>query len=159
MMHVRRSFERFLTDPRSLRHATAAIISVTVSMVVIGAVLIRLFDAEDYPTIGSALWFMLQTVTTVGYGDNTPTSTIGRAVASVVMLVAIGLITVVTAVVTSLFIQAAQQQAGDKHQIDDADTMARVEASLASISKRLDRIEASMGGDGRPERGFLDTDR
>jgi voltage-gated potassium channel len=158
-MHVPRSFERFLTDPRSLRHATAAIISVTVAMVVIGAVLIRLFDADDYPSLGSALWFMLQTVTTVGYGDNTPTSMIGRAVASVVMLVAIGLITVVTAVVTSLFIQAAQQRVGDAHATDDADTMARVEASLASISKRLDRIEASMSGDQRPERASSDTDR
>ncbi len=143
-MHVRRSFERFLRDPSSLRHATAAIISVIVAMVVVGAVLIRLFDSNDYPTFGSALWFMLQTVTTVGYGDNTPTSTIGRSVASVVMLVAIGLITVVTAVVTSLFIQAAQQRAGDAHHIDEADAMARVEASLASISERLDRIEASM---------------
>ncbi len=159
MTRVPRAFERFLTDPRSLRRATAAIISVTISMVVIGAVLIRLFDTDDYPTFGSALWFMLQTVTTVGYGDNTPTSTIGRAIASVVMLVAIGLITVVTAAVTSLFIQAAQQQAGNKHEIDEADAMARVEASLASISNRLDRIEASMRGDGRPERTSGDTDR
>ena len=35
--------------------------------------------------------------------------------ASVVMLVAIGLITVVTPFVTSLFIQAAHKQAGDEH--------------------------------------------
>ena len=157
-MRVRRSFERFLRDPRSLRHATAAIISVTFAMVVVGALLIRLFDANDYPTFGSAMWFMLQTVTTVGYGDNTPTSAIGRAVASVVMLVAIGLITVVTAVVTSLFIQAAQKSAGDEHHIDEADAMARVEASLASISKRLDRIEASMA-DEPAERVTNDTDR
>jgi len=158
MISVRRSFERFLRDPRSLRHATAAIISITVTMVVAGAVLIRVFDAEEYPTFGSALWFTLQTVTTVGYGDNTPTSTLGRAVAAVVMLVAIGLITVVTAAVTSLFIQAAQQQAGDRHQIDQADAMARIEASLASISERLDRIEASMDGD-PPESVPSDTDR
>jgi len=141
---VHRSFERFLRDPRSLRHATAAIISITVSVVVAGAVVIRVFDGNDYPTFGSALWFTLQTVTTVGYGDNTPTSTIGRLVASVVMLVAIGLVTVATAVVTSMFIQAAQQQAGDQHRIDQSDAMTRIEASLTSISDRLDRMEASM---------------
>ena len=127
-----------------MRHATAAIISITVSVVVAGAVVIRVFDGNDYPTFGSALWFTLQTVTTVGYGDNTPTSTIGRLVASVVMLVAIGLVTVATAVVTSMFIQAAQQQAGDQHRIDQSDAMTRIEASLTSISDRLDRMEASM---------------
>jgi len=31
-------------------------------------VVIRIFDPEEFPDIGEALWFTLQTVTTVGYG-------------------------------------------------------------------------------------------
>ena len=87
---------RFLNDPSSLRYATAAIVSVTGVLVVIGAVVIRIFDPKQYPTMGGALWFTVQTVTTVGYGDNAPVSWIGRSVATVVMLVSIGLTTVVT---------------------------------------------------------------
>ena len=47
----------------------------------------RIFDRHEYPTCGRAVWFTLQTVTTVGYGDVTPTATIGRAVGAVVILV------------------------------------------------------------------------
>jgi Ion channel len=32
----------------------------------------RLLDHQEFPTIGKGLWFSLQTVTTVGYGDATP---------------------------------------------------------------------------------------
>ena len=34
-----------------------------------------LIDRDDFPTIGSGLWWSIQTITTVGYGDNVPTST------------------------------------------------------------------------------------
>jgi voltage-gated potassium channel len=144
MKHVRRTFERFLAHPSSLRYATTTIIAVTVAMVLVGAVAIRVFDRQEYPTFGSALWFTLQTVTTVGYGDNTPARPIGRFVAAAVMLTAIGLITVVTAVVTSLFMQAAEKRVGEADRVDQASVMARLEASLTSISERLDRIEAAL---------------
>ena len=49
------------------------ITSLTVAVVLLGALMMWLFDHGQYPTYGSALWFTLQTVTTVGYGDATPT--------------------------------------------------------------------------------------
>ncbi len=139
-----RSLNKFLNDPSSLRYATGAIISVTSLLVVIGAVLIRVFDPKDYPTFGGALWFTLQTVTTVGYGDTTPTSSIGRFVASFIMLVSIGLVTVVTAVVTSLFVQSAHRVSMIPGQAAAAEALARIEASLALAHERLDRIERGV---------------
>jgi len=44
------------------------------------------------------------TVTTVGYGDTYPVTAGGRGVAVVLMLVAIGLIGVLTATVASFFV-------------------------------------------------------
>jgi len=74
-----------------------------------GAWLVLLFEenAKDsnihnYP---DALWWAIVTVTTVGYGDRYPSTTGGRVVAGVLMLVGIGLIGVLTATVASLFIK------------------------------------------------------
>ena len=136
-----RPWKSFRANPSSLRYAIAAIISVSVVLVVLGAVVIRIFDAGEYPTIGDSLWFTLQTVTTVGYGDDTPTTTIGRIVASVVMLISIGLITMITAVITSLFIHSIGERENQSERDATAESLARIEASLASTQERLDRIE------------------
>ena len=144
MGRIRRSIERFRADPASIKNATIAIIMVTAVVVFLGAGVVRLFDRREYPTFGKALWFTLQTVTTVGYGDATPERAIGRVVAAVVMLTAIGLITVITAAITSLFVEAARSKVARSEQIDSATTLARLEVSLDEINGRLDRLESTL---------------
>lgn len=63
---IRRSTQRFRDNPASIRNATIAIVTLTVVVVAIGAAVVRVFDRKEYPTFGKALWFTLQTVTTVG---------------------------------------------------------------------------------------------
>jgi hypothetical protein len=129
--------------------------ALTVVLVLIGGVVMRAFASSQYPTFGEAFWFMLQTVTTVGYGDNPPTNTVGRVVASFAMLTAIGLTTVITAVVTSMFIQSARESRIGSRDQETAESLARIEASLASTEDRLDRIEARFVDDASP----VDDDR
>ncbi len=138
-----RAFVRFQKNPSSVRYAAAAIVSTIVILVLAGALLMRLFDSANYPTFGGALWFTLQTVTTVGYGDSTPTSTIGRTVASIVMLVSISLITVITAAVTSLFIRSVSREQDAADQLTFTETLARIEASLATAHEQLDQLTES----------------
>ena len=138
---TKRRFEQFLSNPSSVRYAVAAIISFTVLAVVLGAVAVRLFDRSEYPTFGRALWFTLQTVTTVGYGDVTPAEPVGQIVASIVMLTSIGLITVVTAAVTSTFVAAAARR--DARTSDVARDDAR--RDFEELVLRLDRIERALG--------------
>ena len=135
-----RAFVRFQKNPSSVRYASAAIISTIATLVVVGALLMRLFDSDNYPTFGGALWFTLQTVTTVGYGDSTPTSTLGRVVAAIVMLVSISLITVITAVITSMFIRSVSREQDETDRVNASEALARIEASLASAHERLDQI-------------------
>ena len=144
MGRLRGSIERFRANPASTKNATIAITSATVAVVFLGAVVVRIFDRREYPTFGKALWFTLQTVTTVGYGDATPTRMVGRVVAGVVMLASIGLITVVTASITSLFVEAARSKFDRSQQIDNATALARLEASLDQINGRLDRLESTL---------------
>ncbi len=138
---ITRAFVRFQNNPSSVRYAAAAIIFTIVVLVLLGAVLMRIFDSEEYDTFGDALWFTLQTVTTVGYGDNTPASAEGRAIAMVVMLVSIGLISVITAVVTSMFIRSVSRDEQESDRRVLAEALARIEAKLAEAHERLERIE------------------
>ena len=76
----------------------------------------RLTDPQTFPNIGLGLWWAIQTVTTVGYGDVVPVSFLGRAVATLVMVVGLGFITVSTAAIASAFVEAARRRraaAGD----------------------------------------------
>ena len=141
MSIIERSFARFRKDPASVRRSTVAIMSATVLVVVAGAVVVWIFDREEYPTFGGALWFTLQTVTTVGYGDNTPERIVGRAVAAVVMITAIGLITVVTAAITSVFIEAARSERSTSQRDEETELLKRLIVSVDDVGARLDQLE------------------
>lgn len=152
----RRSLERFRSQPSSIRNATLAIIGTTIGAVVGGAVLVRIFARGEYQSIGDALWYSLQTVTTVGYGDVTPESAVGRIVGAVVMLTAIGFITVITAAITSAFVEAARRKAEQDEELETSDeerAAERIEAAIGAIGSRLDRIEEALAiRDGPPGR-------
>ena len=111
---------------------------VTLVVTVAGGIVIRFTDRQNFPTIGRGLWWSIQTVTTVGYGDAVPSTVLGRFVASVVMLMGIAFIAVLTAIVTAAFIEAARsrlvERAGDP-----------TAAKLDEISKRLAAVEAVLG--------------
>lgn len=141
MLRPRRAIDRFLAHPSSMMYATSVIISVTAATVLVGALVIRVFDASEFPSYGEAIWFTLQTATTVGYGDITPERTIGRVVAAVVMLVSIGLLTMVTAMVTSYFIQNASRLRNQSDHDELTTTLARLEASVTTLSEQLDELK------------------
>ena len=63
---------RFLSEPPSVRTAAGVIVTATTVVVVAGGVLMRLLDHGEYADIWVGMWWALQTVTTVGYGDVTP---------------------------------------------------------------------------------------
>ncbi len=127
-----------------MRYASVAIMTVTGVMTLLGAVVIRVFDHEEFSTLGEAIWFTLQTVTTVGYGDNTPKNFVGRLVGSAIMLTSIGLITVITAIITSTFVGAATKRNQANDEQSGIETIARLEAALQALDDRLDRIESGL---------------
>ena len=57
-----------------------------VGLALAGAALMRLADPTNFPSFGLAVWWALQTVTTVGYGDVVPTTTAGRLLGGVEMV-------------------------------------------------------------------------
>ena len=123
------------TTPRG-----AAIVIATVSTAItVGAgSLMTVFDHENYPSVGSGLWWAVQTVTTVGYGDNVPVTLAGQLVAVLVMLLGIGFLTVITAAITSTFVSRSRREQAPS----DAETA--MAEQFRQLNSRLERIEAAL---------------
>lgn len=65
-----------------------------------------------------SLWWSFVTTTTVGYGDLSPATNEGRIIASILMLVGIGLIGSLTSSITSFFMYDEKRQSYDSDKID-----------------------------------------
>jgi voltage-gated potassium channel len=126
-----------LRESLTARRAAAIIAGVTVLITIAGGILERVLDHQEYPTIGRGLWFALQTVTTVGYGDVTPSRTSGRTIATVLMLTAIGFLAVITASVTAGLVESGRRRFA-------ATDEAAVDRRLDRLDERLARIEAAL---------------
>jgi voltage-gated potassium channel len=135
---------RFLSEPPSVRTAAGVIVAATTVVVIAGGVLMRLLDHGEYSDIWVGMWWALQTVTTVGYGDVTPENPSGRIIAAFVMLQGIAFLAVTTAAITSTFVaRASKERAADE---DKAEV--RIEAKLEGIDQRLDRLEKMLSDRG-----------
>lgn len=84
-------------------------------------------DEGGFTSIGIACYWAITTLTTVGYGDISPQSPLGRAVASVIMVMGYGVIAVPTGIVTAELIapitghvstQACPDCGAEKHSYD-----------------------------------------
>ena len=141
---LRRAFDRFAADPSSARNAALVMVVATVLIVLGGGLVVWVFDGHDFPDYGGALWYTLQTVTTVGYGDKVPTEGIGRLVGAVVMIIAVALIAIITASITSTFVEASQRRQRKGQQEDTRDSFEVVDERLVEIGARLSAIERSL---------------
>jgi voltage-gated potassium channel len=129
-----RWYERFTDQP--FKTAWLVLSAVTLSLTIAGGLLIRIADPQNIHTLGDGLWWAIQTVTTVGYGDIVPETTAGRLVGVVMMVTGIAFMTVTTAAVTNLFIEAARRR---RHG-DEIDTGAQFAALHTRIDELMDEV-------------------
>jgi voltage-gated potassium channel len=126
-----------LRESLTARRAAAIIAGFTVVITIAGGVFERLLDHQEFHTVGKGLWFALQTVTTVGYGDVTPKLREGRIIAAVVMLAGIGFLAVITASVTASLVESSRRRFDSRAEAD-------VAQRLAEINERLSKIETAL---------------
>jgi voltage-gated potassium channel len=129
--------QRLTTKAMTARRAGLLIASVTVIVTIAAGVLMWVLDRDEFPNVWLGLWWAVQTVTTVGYGDVTPADPTGRVIAAVVMLTGIGFLTVVTAAITAVFVESARSRFRDATEKAENDRHGQ-------ILERLERIEARL---------------
>lgn len=131
-----RSLHTFLDQPASVRNAMRVIVVATLVTTLLGGLLVWILDRRDFSSFGLALWWALQTVTTVGYGDVTPKNPIGRLIGAIVLVYAVAFLAILTAAITTSFVEQARRE-----RRPDETTLGDVVARLDDIAARLDRIE------------------
>jgi voltage-gated potassium channel len=131
-----RRLDKILARASTPRGAGVVIATVSTSITVAAGLLMTVVDHDNFPSLGSGLWWAVQTVTTVGYGDHVPTTVSGRLLAALVMLLGIGFLTVITAAITSTFVSRSRQVPSD------IDTPTGEQLRL--MNERLERIEAAV---------------
>ena len=134
---LERWLDRAIARAATPRRAAILVATVSTSITVLAGILMTVADPDNFPSIGRGLWFSVQTVTTVGYGDYVPGTVVGRLLASLVMLLGIGFVTVITASITGTFVERSRRQ---QTPLDTA----TVEQQLREVNERLERIEAAL---------------
>ena len=139
--HVWRFIERGVRSGRIIPYLAGITIAFALAM----ALVLRVFDHEDFPTYGIAVWFSVVTITTVGYGDVVPTNAIGRTLAGGLTVFGVTFIAFVTAVVTSALITSQERRVAEDLGPPGGEHPGSESAeALARIERRLDAIEQSL---------------
>jgi voltage-gated potassium channel len=89
-------------------------------------------EVEPGLNIWDGLWWAMVTVSTVGYGDITPTGAGGQITAIILMFVGVGFVALLTAFVADRFIRSDEEGFGRQDEML---------AKLESIEDRLKRLE------------------
>lgn len=123
-------------DRHVVRRTLLYLVSVSATLVLFAAaaVLVAERDAPGATItgLGDAVWWAMVTVTTVGYGDETPVTGWGRLVAVLAMLLGIGVLGTVTATISSQLVAAVARE-GDADDGLEAVDLARVLAEVQAL--------------------------
>jgi voltage-gated potassium channel len=125
--------------------AVASAVMTTAFVVWVGSLMVlgaeRGAAGAEIKTFGDAIWWSFETITTVGYGDFVPVTSMGRFIATLIMLVGISVLGVVSAGVAATLIK--QNPAPPAH--TPADDVLKELAELKQMVSDLQRQVSGAG--------------
>lgn len=109
----------------------------SLSLLIIGAVT---YSITEHVSLAQAFWWAIATATTVGYGDISPHTFIGKLVALVLMLVGIGVIGMLTSSITTYFVREENNDKND--QLDQImKKLTDIEKQNYELKKELEELK------------------
>jgi len=109
----------------------------TIALGLLSGFVVTLVDRKDFPTFGTAVWWAIVTIATVGYGDVVPHTAWGRVVGSLVIVVGVTFLSFLIATVTSYFVAVEEARRKADIEGDMADALRRIERRLESLEAKL----------------------
>ena len=129
LAHYMNEAEYLLKAMRGSIRKISIFLFVILTLVLIFGSLLYIIEGDEsgFTSIGVSCYWAITTLTTVGYGDISPQSPLGRAVASIIMVMGYGVIAVPTGIVTAELVapitgkvstQACPDCGAEKHSYD-----------------------------------------
>lgn len=115
------------------RHVFFAIGLMTAFLVVLGGSLMPLLDPETFEDFGDGVWWVMVTLSTVGYGDMVPQTEAGRSFGLLYVAIAVIWLSLISASIAAFLVGLKMEATSEDE--------GRVETR---ILQRLDRIEALL---------------
>jgi voltage-gated potassium channel len=119
-------------------------VSATVLLIYVAS--LAILEEERYEpdsqiaNFGDALWWSLTTITTVGYGNQEPVTTVGRLIAAVLMIGGITLVGLVTATLASWIVERVTEE----DETAQAATSAQIHAFRVETAEQLESLKAEI---------------
>jgi voltage-gated potassium channel len=132
---------RLTEKPLTAWRAARVIGAATLAIVLVAGILMHWVEPSTYPNVWLGLWWAVQTVTSVGYGDIVPHTAGGRLLALLVMVNGIAFLTVIVATISAAFVESARRRSEQHRGLDDP-----VLSALRSVERRLEEIERRLDG-------------
>lgn len=114
LRHYVREGDALLRAMKASRYRiTVFVVTVIIVVAILGAVIYVVEGPEHgFDSIPKSMYWAVVTLTTVGYGDISPETPLGQAIASAVMLLGYGIIAVPTGIVTAQIVQGERAHLG-----------------------------------------------
>jgi voltage-gated potassium channel Kch len=106
--------------------------------VIVFGIVERLVDPRTFHSVWLGMWWAIETVTTVGYGDIVPDQTIGKLIAAFLMLGGLSLLSVITAAITSSFVARAQAR---QEALGQDPVLLKIEQLLTQMETVIAKLE------------------
>jgi voltage-gated potassium channel len=93
-------------------------------------------------TASDALWYIIVTMSTVGYGDQYPITNPGRVLGTVIIIVGVGIFGTLTGYLANLFLSPGEKSSDDAEPPDIQQKMATLKELVAQQQTAITELEA-----------------
>jgi voltage-gated potassium channel len=145
----RRELVRDMVENRG-QYATFVTVLLAGMVLSISSFLVLQFESRsadaNIKTGGDAIWWGFVTITTVGYGDRFPVTTLGRLVGLFVMFAGVGIIGALASILASVLVPPPREQEADEPPPGTAPALApdMVAAELAALRAEVAALRAEI---------------
>jgi len=143
---LERRIERKGLRPRDAAYMIGAFWA---AAVVVFGVLERIVDPKTFHSVWLGMWWAVETVTTVGYGDIVPQQTVGKVIGGFLMLGGLSLLAVITAAITTGFVSRAEAQGQRTRQDPVMHKLDELAVELQAVKAELEHLRSATGTDRR----------